>query len=76
VTDRLDPPVGTTSEVPPVPVPDLATAPETGTGTQRLDLARRLVAEAVGTALLLVAVVGSGIAASRLSPDDVGLQLL
>jgi hypothetical protein len=37
---------------------------------------RRLVAEAVGTALLIVAVIGSGIMASRLSPDDVGLQLL
>lgn len=49
---------------------------ETGTGRLRLDLARRLVAEALGTGLLLVAVVGSGIAASRLSPDDVGLQLL
>ena len=41
-----------------------------------LDLPRRLVAEAVGTALLLIAVVGSGIMASRSSPDDVGLQLL
>jgi glycerol uptake facilitator-like aquaporin len=39
-------------------------------------LARRLVAEGVGTAFLVAAVVGSGIAASRLSPDDVGLQLL
>ena len=39
-------------------------------------LARRLVAEALGTGLLLVAVVGSGIAAQRLSPTDVGLQLL
>jgi arsenate reductase len=39
-------------------------------------LARRLTAEFLGTALLLVAVVGSGIAASRLSPGDVGLQLL
>ena len=38
--------------------------------------ARRLAAEFVGTALLLVAVVGSGIAASRLSPGDTGLQLL
>lgn len=38
-------------------------------------LARRAVAELVGTALLLIAVVGSGIAAARLSPDDVGLQL-
>lgn len=39
-------------------------------------LARRLVAEFLGTALLLVAVVGSGIAAQRLSPNDVGLELL
>ena len=38
-------------------------------------LARRLVAEAVGTAFLLMAVIGSGIAAQRLSPGDVGLQL-
>ena len=38
-------------------------------------LRRRLVAEAVGTAFLLIAVVGGGIAAQRLSPDDVGLQL-
>ena len=36
---------------------------------------RRALAELVGTALLVVAVVGSGIAAERLSPDDVGLQL-
>ena len=48
---------------------------ETGTGALRLDLVRRLVAEALGTALLVVAVVGSGIMASRLSPSDVGLQL-
>ncbi len=40
------------------------------------DLARRALAEGVGTALLALAVVGSGIAASRLSPGDVGLQLL
>ena len=38
-------------------------------------LARRLLAEAVGTAFLLMAVIGSGIAAQRLSPGDVGLQL-
>lgn len=55
---------------------DLADRAETGTGALRLDLSRRLVAEALGTCLLLVAVVGSGIMASRLSPDDVGLQLL
>ena len=38
-------------------------------------LARRLVAEFLGTGLLVTVVVGSGIAAQRLSPDDVGLQL-
>lgn len=40
------------------------------------DLVRRAVAEFVGTAFLVAAVVGSGIAAERLSPADVGLQLL
>jgi glycerol uptake facilitator-like aquaporin len=44
--------------------------------TQPRDLARRLTAELLGTALLVTVVVGSGIAAQRLSPDDVGLQLL
>jgi glycerol uptake facilitator-like aquaporin len=39
-------------------------------------LGRRLVAEAIGTALLIIAVIGSGIMASRLSPNDVGIQLL
>ena len=39
-------------------------------------LTRRACAELVGTAFLVMAVVGSGIAATRLSPDDVGLQLL
>jgi glycerol uptake facilitator-like aquaporin len=39
-------------------------------------LRHRAVAELVGTAFLVAAVVGSGIAAQRLSPDDVGLQLL
>ena len=38
-------------------------------------LIRQLVAELVGTAFLLMAVVGSGIAAQRLSPGDIGLQL-
>ena len=42
----------------------------------RSALARRVTAELVGTAFLVMAVVGSGIAAQRLSPDDVGLQLL
>ena len=38
-------------------------------------LIRQLAAELVGTAFLLMAVVGSGIAAQRLSPGDIGLQL-
>ena len=37
---------------------------------------RVLLAEGIGTCFLLVGVVGSGIMAERLSPDDVGLQLL
>ena len=41
-----------------------------------MSIARRAAAEFIGTALLLVAVVGSGIAAQRLSPHDTGLQLL
>jgi len=39
-------------------------------------LGRRAVAEGVGTGLLVAVVIGSGIAAERRSPDDVGLQLL
>jgi arsenate reductase len=54
---------------------ELAAAVETGTGALRLGLGRRLAAEAFGAAGLLVAVVGSGVAASRLSTDP-GLQLL
>lgn len=64
VTNQLDPPI------------DLTTAPETGTGTLQLDLVRRLAAEAFGTGVLVVAVIGSGIMASRLSAGDIGLQLL
>ena len=37
---------------------------------------RRFLAEFVGTALLVTAVVGSGVMATTLSPHDVGLQLL
>ena len=40
------------------------------------DLARRAPAEGVGTAFLVAIVVGSGIYAQRLSPHNVGLQLL
>jgi glycerol uptake facilitator-like aquaporin len=39
-------------------------------------LARQATAEFVGTAFLVATVIGSGIAAQRLSPGDVGLQLL
>ncbi|HUP86897.1 MAG TPA: MIP/aquaporin family protein [Acidimicrobiales bacterium] len=42
----------------------------------RPDLWRRCLAEALGSALLVTVVVGSGIAAERLSPGDTGLQLL
>jgi arsenate reductase len=42
----------------------------------RPPLARRVLAEALGTGLLVVAVVGSGIMAARLSPGNTGLQLL
>jgi glycerol uptake facilitator-like aquaporin len=41
-----------------------------------VSMRRRLIAEFTGTALLVTVVVGSGIAAQQLSPDDVGLQLL
>ena len=39
-------------------------------------LSRRLLAEFLGTGLLVTVVVGSGIAAQQLSPNDVGIQLL
>lgn len=41
-----------------------------------MNLARRLSAELLGSALLAALVIGSGIAAQRLSPGDTGLQLL
>jgi glycerol uptake facilitator-like aquaporin len=41
-----------------------------------LPLWRRAAAELLGTGVLVTVVVGSGIAAQRLSPGDVGLQLL
>jgi len=44
--------------------------------SNQLPLWRRAVAELLGTSLLVMIVVGSGIAAQRLSPNDVGLQLL
>ena len=42
----------------------------------RPELWRRLLAETAGTGLLVTVVVGSGIAAQKLSPGNVGLQLL
>jgi glycerol uptake facilitator-like aquaporin len=38
-------------------------------------LSRRLLAELLGSAFLAAVVIGAGIAAQRLSPNDVGLQL-
>ena len=55
---------------------ELSLEVETGTGALRLDLTRRLAAEALGTAFLIIAIIGSGIMAAQLSPTDVGLQLL
>jgi glycerol uptake facilitator-like aquaporin len=54
---------------------------QTATGSKpvaadRLSMLRRAVAELLGTAFLVAGVVGSGIAAQRLSPGDTGLQLL
>jgi glycerol uptake facilitator-like aquaporin len=41
-----------------------------------ISLLRRLAAEFLGSAFLAAIVIGSGIAAQRLSPSDMGLQLL
>ena len=57
-------------------VPKLIVEGEARNSGLQLDLARRLIAEALGTCFLIIAVVGSGIMASRLSPNDAGLQLL
>lgn len=48
----------------------------TATTTAPQPLGRRLLAELLGTGLLVTVVVGSGIAAARLSPGDIGIQLL
>jgi arsenate reductase len=44
--------------------------------TNRSSLPRRLAAEFLGSAFLAAVVIGSGIAAQRLSPGDTGLELL
>lgn len=60
MTGLADAPLGDTVEPAPAPAA----------------LGQRALAEAIGTGFLIVAVIGSGIMASRLSPDDIGLQLL
>jgi arsenate reductase len=40
-----------------------------------IPLRRRLLAELLGSAFLAAVVIGAGIAARRLSPNDIGLQL-
>src|SRR5512135_1303794 len=51
---------------------DVTGAPEPGPAA----LWRRLLAELLGSAFLAAVVIGSGIAAQRLSPGDTGLALL
>ena len=56
-----------------MPVPEI---PVTETAVTETVLWRRLLAELLGSAFLAVVVVGSGIAAQRLSPGQTGLELL
>lgn len=55
---------------------DTRTGSPVSAGMVSAGMGGRVLAEAVGTGLLVCAVIGSGIAAQRLSPDDIGLQLL
>src|SRR4051812_49880824 len=57
-------------------MPGLSPAPAGPAARVGAPLAGRLLAEGIGTALLVPVVIGSGIAAAQLSPHDVGLQLL
>jgi glycerol uptake facilitator-like aquaporin len=50
--------------------------PARADGDSGIQLFRRALAEFIGTALLLIAVIGSGIAAQTLSAGDTGLELL
>jgi hypothetical protein len=59
-----------------MPVPSRSLPADTAGTTDAMLVARRALAELLGTALLVAAAVGSGIAAARLSPGDEGLQLL
>jgi len=58
--------------------PDHAVAPveEPAIEPQDAPIVRRALAEFLGSGLLVTVVIGSGIMAQRLSPNDVGLQLL
>src|SRR5579859_3787592 len=47
-----------------------------GAGVSEVALWRRLTAEFLGSAFLAALVIGSGIAAQRMSPGDTGLELL
>ena len=53
-----------------------SSAPAAPTTHQANPLWRRVFAEFLGTGLLVTVVVGSGIAAQQLSPNDIGIQLL
>lgn len=57
---------------------DQTTSPDQDSAIEprEVSLPRRALAELIGTALLVAVVVGSGIMAVNLSPDQVGLQLL
>jgi glycerol uptake facilitator-like aquaporin len=63
-------------EAPPPPAAAAPREPGTATGPGGVPLARRIVAEGLGTAFLLATVVGSGIMAERLCGGNVGLALL
>ena len=53
----------------------MTSAPAAPVRSHAPPLSRRLLAEFLGTGLLVTVVVGSGIAAQQLSPNDVGIQL-
>src|SRR5258708_2836007 len=55
---------------------EISPVSQDGGVSNRSSLARRLAAEFLGSALLAAVVIGSGIAAQRLSPGQTGLELL
>ncbi|WP_239675010.1 aquaporin [Natronosporangium hydrolyticum] len=66
--------VARSAQAPPVEQAPLP-VPSRDLPARQLPRWRRAFAEAVGSGLLVTAIVGSGAAASRLTPDDVGAQL-